>query len=105
MTLTEDSPLTPLAMAEKLRKNRGSITSLIKGLEKRDLITKVTLNGDGRSYGIDITSHGREIVEETKVLAFGVLGQALSGFDESEQQQMHALLLKFVHNLSGESNG
>ena len=36
---------------------------------------------------------------ETKHIAFVVLSQALSGFDDLEQQQMHNLLLRFVNNL------
>ncbi|MGF1788426.1 MarR family transcriptional regulator [Photobacterium swingsii] len=105
MTLMNESPLTPLALAKKLMKNRGSITSLIKGLEKRELIHKVTISNDGRSYGVDITPMGKQLTEEAKHIAFGVLRQALTGFNESEQQQMHNLLLRFVQNLTGENNG
>lgn len=105
MTLMNESPVTPRVLANKLMKNRGSITSLIKGLEKRGLIYKVVMNNDGRSYGVDITAKGIQQVEEAKHIAFGVLGQALAGFDDTEQQQMHSLLLKFVQNLTGENNG
>ncbi|MGF1692923.1 MarR family winged helix-turn-helix transcriptional regulator [Photobacterium kagoshimensis] len=104
MTLMNESPLTPLVLANRLMKNRGSITSLIKGLEKRQLIQKVTINNDGRSYGVQITALGIQLAEQTKHIAFDVLGQALAGFDETEQQQMHSLMLRFVQNLTGENS-
>jgi|GEM_PF-2014850 len=102
MTVIQSEVITPLQLSKQLLKNRGSITSLIKGLEKRQLITRVTVNSDGRSYGVMATSEAIELVERTKGIAFGVLDQALTGFDQQQQQQLHELLNKFVHNLLGE---
>ncbi|SON48810.1 MarR family winged helix-turn-helix transcriptional regulator [Vibrio tapetis] len=105
MTVIQFDVITPLQLSEQLMKNRGSITSLIKGLEKRGLITRVVANGDGRSYGVTASSQAIELIERSKGVAFGVLNKALTDFNQQEQQQLHNLLNRFVHNLLGEKNG
>jgi len=104
MTVIEAKSITPLELSRLLMKNRGSITSLIKGLEKRDLIQRVTSQSDGRSYSIVATPEAVKLIESSKKVAFGVLGKALHNFDNQQQQQLHTLLNMFVENLLGEKN-
>lgn len=105
MTVIHCKTITPLELSHRLLKNRGSITSLIKGLEKRELIRRVASVTDGRSYAVTATEQAVELTEQAKRIAFAVLGQALQNFDHNEQQQLHELLNKFVHNLLGENHG
>lgn len=86
-------------------KKSSSVTSLIKGLEKRELIRRLTSETDGRSYSIAATAEAIALVEPSKHVAFGVLGKALHNFDSQQQQQLHELLNMFVENLLGENNG
>ena len=105
MTVIEAERITPFEVSQRLLKNRGSVTSLIKGLEKRELIRRLTSETDGRSYSIVATSEAVALVESSKHVAFGVLGKALHNFDSQQQQQLHELLNMFVENLLGENNG
>ena len=105
MTVIEAERITPLELSQRLLKNRGSVTSLIKGLEKRELIRRLTSETDGRSYSIVATTEAIALVESSKHVAFGVLGKALHNFDSQQQQQLHELLNMFVENLLGENNG
>ncbi|MCG9578570.1 MarR family transcriptional regulator [Vibrio tubiashii] len=105
MTVIEAERITPLELSQRLLKNRGSVTSLIKGLEKRELICRLTSETDGRSYSIVATAEAIALVESSKHVAFGVLGKALHNFDSQQQQQLHELLNMFVENLLGENNG
>ncbi|MDC5820599.1 MarR family winged helix-turn-helix transcriptional regulator [Vibrio europaeus] len=105
MTVIEAERITPLELSQRLLKNRGSVTSLIKGLEKRELIRRLTSETDGRSYSIVATPEAIALVESSKHVAFGVLGKALHNFDDQQQQQLHELLNMFVENLLGENNG
>ena len=105
MTVIEAECITPLELSQRLLKNRGSVTSLIKGLEKRELIRRLTSETDGRSYSIVATAEAIALVESSKHVAFGVLGKALHNFDSQQQQQLHELLNMFVENLLGENNG
>ncbi|MEX0336197.1 MarR family winged helix-turn-helix transcriptional regulator [Vibrio tubiashii] len=105
MTVIEAERITPLELSQRLLKNRGSVTSLIKGLEKRELIRRLTSETDGRSYSIVATAEAIALVESSKHVAFGVLGKALHNFDSQQQQQLHELLNMFVENLLGENNG
>ncbi|WP_253649316.1 MarR family winged helix-turn-helix transcriptional regulator [Vibrio tubiashii] len=105
MTVIEAERITPLELSQRLLKNRGSVTSLIKGLEKRELIRRLTSETDGRSYSIVATAEAIALVESSKHIAFGVLGKALHNFDSQQQQQLHELLNMFVENLLGENNG
>jgi len=105
MTVIDAERITPLELSKQLLKNRGSVTSLIKGLEKRELIHRITSETDGRSYSIVATQQAVAMVESSKQVAFGVLGKALHNFDSQQQQQFHELLNMFVENLLGENNG
>ena len=105
MTVIEAERITPLELSQRLLKNRGSVTSLIKGLEKRELIHRITSETDGRSYSIVATQQAVAMVESSKHVAFGVLDKALHNFDSQQQQKLHELLNMFVENLLGENNG
>ncbi len=105
MTVIDAERITPLELSKQLLKNRGSVTSLIKGLEKRELIHRITSETDGRSYSIVATQQAVAMVESSKQVAFGVLGKALHNFDSQQQQQLHELLNMFVENLLGENSG
>lgn len=105
MTVIGAESITPLELSKQLLKNRGSVTSLIKGLEKRELICRVMSETDGRSYSIVATDEAKALVESSKQVAFAVLGKALHNFDNQQQQQLHELLNMFVNNLLGENNG
>lgn len=54
---------TPKSIAQVLNITKGRVTAMLNSLKKKNYITTKPSSEDGRSYEIELTTHGRTYIE------------------------------------------
>jgi DNA-binding MarR family transcriptional regulator len=91
-------------LVKTTRKDKTNITRLIDGLEKRDLVVRISDKKDQRNKLIYLTRKGKAFPRELVKLARRTLGEALSGIPEGDLQMCEKVLLQVLHNLEHASS-
>ncbi len=89
---------TELAQARSVSKN--TISSLLRSLEGQKLITRVLSPTDRRSFIIQLTDKGRELVKERSPQHLAFLNELASDLTPEERGQLILLLRKLYKSLS-----
>jgi MarR family 2-MHQ and catechol resistance regulon transcriptional repressor len=96
-------PLSPSALAEKVRLTSGTVTAALDRLESRGLIERALSTDDRRARIIDLTEHGREVIQPAYEAHARdlqrVIGRALTA---PERSQLFALLRQVQHSAEEE---
>lgn len=86
-------------IAEACHIEPATITSLLLGMENKDLIIRKNINGNRRSLYVYLTDKGKALAEQVS-LKFEILEEkALSGFDDDEKGLLTDLLTRMNKNL------
>ena len=83
-------------------KEKTTITRIIDGLEKRNLIIRVQDKSDRRSNLIYLTEAGREVEKKLTPIGIEVNRIAVEGFDEDEIVLFNTMLNRINENLQNE---
>jgi len=86
-------------LAEATFKSKTSITRLINGLEKKNLVVRIPDNADHRNNLIYLTKKGKELPEVLTGLAKKVLKQAQVDISEEEIETCKMVLCKVIQNI------
>lgn len=86
--------LKPSELADKAGLTRSGITTVLDGLEGRDLIRRHHQQDDRRSWHIEITEAGNAVLDELLPGHLEWLSRLTAKFDEVDAQHLHALLVK-----------
>ena len=89
-------PLSQQELARRLMVSRANVTSLIDKLEARGLVERCACE-DRRVKLIELTERGLELVEETFADVQRLAAQLMQPLSEAEQQHLHQLLTKLLH--------
>ncbi|WP_329239702.1 MarR family transcriptional regulator (plasmid) [Streptomyces sp. NBC_00111] len=88
-------------IAQVSRTSAASVSSLLKGMERRSLIERRTGGeGDDRSKRVHLTEAARELIDGIDAAMTGVEEGILAPLDEAERASLHTLLAKITANLS-----
>ncbi|MFB9463461.1 MarR family winged helix-turn-helix transcriptional regulator [Streptomyces cinereospinus] len=88
-------------IAQVSRTSAASVSSLLKGMERRGLIERRTGGeGDDRSKRVHLTRTARELIDGIEAAMAGVEEGILAPLDEAERASLHTLLAKITANLS-----
>ena len=81
---------------------KGTLTGVLKTLEKRDLVRRRAHQGDGRLVLVSLQPQGQEVIERL-FPAFNA-GETLvsSGLTDDEKTQLAALLRKIIRTVEGD---
>ncbi len=86
-------------IAQMTRTTAASVSSLLQGLERRNLVERRTENGDERSKRVYATPTGAELIAGFDD-AMGAAEQTiLAPLDSAERSTLHALLQKLTADL------
>ncbi|MDO4554073.1 MAG: MarR family transcriptional regulator [Lachnospiraceae bacterium] len=87
-------------MGNILHLDSGTLTPLIKRLEKRGLLRRVTNSEDERSIDIELLPAGKELYDKLPPLTERIMENCNSTFDETNtlRDQLWALLEKIHRN-------
>lgn len=86
-------------IAEMTRTSAASVSSLLQGLERRDLIERRTENGDERRKRVYATPGGIELISGFDEAMIAADETILAPLDQSERDTLHALLTKITSAL------
>jgi len=78
---------------------RATMTGLLDGLQKKDLIERRTLAEDRRKIGVRLTTAGRRILESILPGYYRQFAKLTTYLDEGERQTLMSLLKKVNQGL------
>ncbi|TFW21445.1 MarR family winged helix-turn-helix transcriptional regulator [Duganella callida] len=87
---------TPLELSRMLEIDTGLMTRMLDRLEKQEVLQRVRSVDDRRSVNLQLTRHGKQMVEKIAQRAPDVLNARLKDFSASEFREFQRLLLKFI---------
>jgi DNA-binding MarR family transcriptional regulator len=88
-------------LAENTFKEKSTITRLLDGLEKKNLVERVSDTNDRRQKSIRITANGKSLLTKLKPFAHGVQSRALKDVDLKQMKICQDILLKIYNNVTG----
>jgi DNA-binding MarR family transcriptional regulator len=91
--------MTPSQLAEAAGVTRGTITGLLAGLERSELITRLEHPEDGRMVTIELTQQALLLFEQILPERIRRICAFMTALTEKEQQQLLGLLEKMALHL------
>ncbi|MFF5225534.1 MarR family winged helix-turn-helix transcriptional regulator [Dactylosporangium sp. NPDC000521] len=86
-------------IAEITRTSAASVTSLLQGLERRELVERRTEPGNERSKRVYATTAGAELIAGFDTAMAAAEESILAPLDQAERATLHALLTKITSDL------
>ena len=86
-------------IAESTLKNKATVTRLINGLEKRDLVVRIHDKTDHRNKRVCLTDKGKKLPEALSGLAKKTLKEAEAGIPEDEIEVCKNVLRRVIQNI------
>jgi len=91
--------VTPTSLSHNQNVSKNTISSLLRGLEEQGLIQRAIDPVDKRIFRIQLTDHGRELMEVAAPLRIRHLNRLTSGLTPAEQEQLIGLLAKLFRSI------
>lgn len=86
-------------IAEACHIEAATITSILLGMEKKDLIVRKNINGNRRNLYVYLTDKGKLLAGQV-AFQFGIIEKkALSGFSDEEKEMLTILLTRTKNNM------
>ncbi len=104
LVLLKDSttPLTQNDLSRKLLVDKSNITGLLDRLQKQDLIQRIPVEGDRRSYHIALTKNGVKFIARLDKLYTEKVHQIMSNLSERECSDLIRLMRKMRNSLAAD---
>ncbi|PTI73353.1 MarR family transcriptional regulator, partial [Staphylococcus succinus] len=99
LTYEKDMTLAPSDLAEKLGSKKSTITGIIKGMEKRNLIRRKVLPNDKRTNYVQLTNEGSELLKRFLPFNYDLVSKVFEVFSEEEKEQFYMLSNKLKNHL------
>jgi len=87
-------PMPQKEIAVKILKSKGNLTTIIRNLLKRKLVTRAEQQADKRYYLIRISPSGEKLIRQIFPAHVKRMVEAVSGLNPQEQQQLAGLCKK-----------
>jgi len=94
----EDGVSTPSLLAEKAGVSRATMTGLIDGLAKEDLVRRVTNADDRRKQHIKLTLQGQEKLDEVMPEYYRRVADLMKVLSPSQGEDLSSMLTKLQNN-------
>jgi len=99
--LWEQEGLSQVDLAERMRVEKASLTSVLDAMERRKLIVRRRNSEDRRKVNINLTAHGRSLKAQLLPYGVSINRKATRGMSAGEIDQLRGLLARVIHNLEG----
>ena len=90
----------PKQIAEYYNLDKGSVTSLIKSLEKNGFLERQSHPTDNRCFYLTLSSKAKEIMPELNQIFENWASKLVSGFSDEEKNLLIGSLQKMIDNVS-----
>ncbi|MCI8332237.1 MAG: winged helix-turn-helix transcriptional regulator [Clostridiales bacterium] len=97
--LSHQDGVTQLALAEMTRLKPPTISVTLQKMQEEGYVERKRDEEDLRNTRVFMTEKGRAFNEEAKSLVESLDSAAIAGFDETEKQQLMAMLFRIRDNL------
>ena len=97
--LWHEDGLSQVQIADRMKIERASLTTLIALMEKKNLITKSIDDEDRRKQRICLTPKGRKLEQVLVPIGESVNTRATRNFSAQEIKTLRGLLIRLVNNL------
>ncbi|SDI37444.1 MarR family winged helix-turn-helix transcriptional regulator [Chryseobacterium jejuense] len=97
--LSRNDGINQQEIANKVSKDKSSITYLINALVKRELVERVAYKNDRRNKQIFLTSKGKKLIEKVYPWALELYKKAAGDLHEDEINKALLLVKKMTENL------
>ena len=97
--LWEQEGLSQVDLAERMRVEKASLTSVLDAMERRKLIVRRRNSDDRRKVNINLTSHGRGLKARLMPYGVSINRRATRGMSAAEVDQLRGLLARVIRNL------
>ncbi|MFV5901087.1 MarR family winged helix-turn-helix transcriptional regulator [Staphylococcus gallinarum] len=99
LTYEKDMILAPSELAKKLGSKKSTITGIIRGMEKRNLIVRKSLPNDKRANYVQLTNEGSELLKRFLPINYDLVSKVFEVFNEEEKEQFYKLSNKLKNHL------
>lgn len=96
MVLWEEESISSKKLGERLHLDSGTLTPVLKNLEKKEYITRSRNKDDERLLDVNITKKGKELRETALEVPMQVA--SCIPLDEDDAKQLYSLLYKILEN-------
>lgn len=103
MLLGDKDPSTVGDLSRRSVIKISTLTRVLIRMEKEALIIRKPFQQDNRVIEVYITDKGKQVLDNLKILAADVYGQAFAGIDEKDIVKFTDVLIRLRKNLSGNS--
>ncbi|WP_028856886.1 MarR family winged helix-turn-helix transcriptional regulator [Psychrilyobacter atlanticus] len=103
VTLIKHKELTMTEIAEKINKDRSTVTTLIKKLNKIGFTATKKNENDQRSNFVFLTSKGKELEEGFNQISERLYDIQFDGVTEEEKDIFRKILIKIYNNFKQEN--
>ncbi len=97
--LKDGAPLTQKELAQLANVEQPSMAQLLARMERDGLIRREADPNDGRSSLISLTDNATSLFSPVRAILFQGNQDALLGFNDSEVEQLVALLQRLISNI------
>ena len=97
--LKRHGPSSQAELARVAQVEQPSMAQLLNRMERDGLVERVADPEDGRSKLVSLTKQAARQMPKGKAVMDEACQQALTGLNDAERQQLHALLLRVSANL------
>jgi DNA-binding MarR family transcriptional regulator len=99
--LWEQEGLSQVDLADRMRVEKASLTSVLDAMERRKLIVRSRNSDDRRKVNINLTSYGRSLKAQLLPYGASINRKATRGMSAGEIDQLRGLLARVIRNLEG----
>lgn len=97
--LWEQEGLSQVDLAERMRVEKASLTSVLDAMERRKLIARSRNSDDRRKVSINLTSYGRGLKAQLLPYGASINRKATRGMSAAEVDHLRGLLARVIRNL------
>lgn len=103
-TLWDEGTLTQQQIANIVMKDKNSIVKLVDGLERRDLVRRVSNPNDRRQNLIEVTEYAKKIRDRITQLAMDAVDRIINGIPKEQMKTFIIVLSKMADNMNNDVN-
>jgi DNA-binding MarR family transcriptional regulator len=100
--LAAEGPISQRALSERTGVDASTMVQRMDALESEGLIERGRKVDDRRSYQIELTARGREVLKELKGEANAHMDRVFGALTAEERSELHRLLVKVANALPGD---
>jgi MarR family transcriptional regulator, organic hydroperoxide resistance regulator len=100
--LWQEEGLTQVALADRMRVRKASLTPVLFALERKGLLRRTQRGEDLRKYHLFLTKHGGELEAALLPIGTAINRRALAGIDPVDAGLALCLLEKVIANLEAQ---